>query len=383
MPKAYPPEFRRKVLDLLRAGRSVPRVAADLQISDQVIYNWRRQERIDTGQIPGVSSTDHAELVAARRRIAELETELAVTRRAAELLKEAVPPKARYAAVAVMAAEGLPVQSGCRAAGVSDSGFYAWRKRGLSVRAVRHAWLTDVIRQVHAAANGVYGARRVHAELRLGRGIIVGHGAVELLMQRAGLHGLPGARRRRPRQETPTAADLVDRQFARPGRDQLWVTDITEHPTREGKVYCCVVLDVYSRRVVGWSIDSSQTAVLATNALSMAIGNRAPSGATVIHSDHGTQFTSWAFTRRAAESGLVPSMGTIGDCYDNAVIEAFWGRMQTELLDRRRWKTRIELANAIFEYLEIFHNRQRRHSALGMLTPIEYEKLTPVTRTVA
>ena len=136
-----------------------------------------------------------------------------------------------------------------------------------------------------------------------------------------------------------------------------------------------MVLDVHSRRVVGWSIDASQTAALATNALSMAITNRNPGGGTVIHSDHGVQFTSWAFTRRAQESGLVTSMGSIADCYDNAVIESFWGRVQTELLNRRRWKTRIELANALFEYLEIFHNRRRRHSALGMLTPIEYERL--------
>jgi transposase InsO family protein len=226
-------------------------------------------------------------------------------------------------------------------------------------------------------STGVYGSRRVHAELRLGRGIVVGHGADELLMRRAGLVGLPGTRNRRLKPDTPTAADLVDRQFSRDKANLLWVTDITEHPTREGKVYCAVVLDVYSRRVVGWSIDSSQTATLVTNALSMAIHNRQPAAGTIVHSDHGTQYTSWAFTRRAKESGLVPSMGTIGDCYDNAVIESFWGRMQTELLNRRRWKTRIELANAIFEYLEVFHNRQRRHSALGMLTPIEYEKLHP------
>jgi transposase InsO family protein len=160
------------------------------------------------------------------------------------------------------------------------------------------------------------------------------------------------------------------------------VTDITEHPTREGKVYCAVVLDVYSRRVVGWSIDASQTATLVTNALGMAIGNRHPA-ATVIHSDHGVQFTSWAFTRRAKKSGLVPSMGSIGDCFDNAVIESFWARMQVELLNRRRWRTRIERANAIFEYLEIFHNRRRRHSALGMRTPIEYEMLHLTAQTVA
>ena len=150
------------------------------------------------------------------------------------------------------------------------------------------------------------------------------------------------------------------------------VTDITEHPTREGKVYCAVVLDVSSRRVVGWSIDVSPTAALVTNALGMAIERRGPDG-TVIHSDQGTQFTSWAFTRRAIDSGLLPSRGSVGSCFDNAMIESFWSRMQVELSDRRHWRTRVELANAIFEYLEIFHNRQRRHSALGMLTPVEFE----------
>lgn len=153
------------------------------------------------------------------------------------------------------------------------------------------------------------------------------------------------------------------------------MTDITEHPTREGKVYCSVVLDVFSRRVVGWSIDSSPTASLVTSALGMAIDGRRPAPGALIHSDHGTQFTSWAFTERAKRSGLVPSMGSIGDCFDNAVVESFWARMQVELLNRRRWRTRVELANAIFEHLEVFHNRRRRHSALGMLTPIEFEKM--------
>jgi putative transposase len=278
-----------------------------------------------------------------------------------------------------MASDGLPVQLACRVLGVSESGYYDWRGRAPSPRAVRHAWLTDVIRRIHVESFGVYGAPRVHAELTLGRGIVIGHNTVELLMRRAGIKGLPHRRRPRPRHDTPTALDLVDRDFARPAPNQLWVTDITEHPTREGKVYCAVLLDVHSRRVVGWSIDSSQTAALATNALGMAISNRSPlPSGTVIHSDHGVQYTSWAFTRRAKESGLVPSMGSIGDCYDNAVIESFWGRVQTELLNRRRWRTRIELANALFEYFEIFHNRRRRHSALGMLTPTEYELLAKI-----
>jgi putative transposase len=246
-----------------------------------------------------------------------------------------------------MAGEGLPVKVCCRVLAVSCAGYYAWRVRPPSARAVRHAWLTDVIRQVHAASYGSYGANRVHAELTLGRGITVGHNAVAMLMQRAGIAGRNGAR--------------------------MWLTDITEHPTREGKVYCAVVLDAFSRRVVGWSISHNPTAALTCNALGMAIEQRDAVRGTVIHSDHGTQFTAWTFSDRARKSGLLPSMGTVGDCYDNAMMEAFWSRMQVELLDSPRWKTRVELANAIFEYLEIFHNRRRRHSSLGMLTPIEFE----------
>jgi len=273
----------------------------------------------------------------------------------------------------VIAARGLPVNAACRILGVSAGGFYAWLVRPISQRHIRHVWLTDVITTIHHDSRNSYGARRVHAELTIGRGIAVGMQQVELLMHRAGIYGLPGPRKWRRIPSLATAVDLVDRQFARDRPDRLWVTDITEHPTREGKIYCAVVLDTFSRRVVGWSIDSSPNAALVTNALGMAIEARTPHG-TIIHSDHGTQFTSWAFTKRAKDAGLVPSMGSIGDCYDNAVIESFWSRMQVELLNTRRWKTRIELATAIFEYLEIWHNRRRRHSALGMLSPTEFER---------
>jgi putative transposase len=273
-----------------------------------------------------------------------------------------------------MAAEGIPVEVACRVLDVSTSGFYAWRSRSPSQRAIRHAWLTDLIVEVHQRSRGTYGALRVHAELRLGRGILVGHNAVALLMRRAGLAGATGRPKWRHAKPDHIAADLVDRNFARSGPNELWVTDITEHPTREGKLYCAVVLDSFSRRVVGWSIDAAPTAALVTNALGMAIQSRKPTAGTLIHSDQGVQFASWAFTQRAKDSGLVPSMGSVGDCYDNAMIEAFWSRMQVELLDRHRWHTRVELANAIFEYLELFYNRTRRHSSLGMLTPLEFEQ---------
>ena len=275
----------------------------------------------------------------------------------------------------MIAEERLSVRIACRLLEVTRSGYYAAVNRPPSARAIRHAWLTDLIGQIHAASRGTYGAPRVHAELRIGRGITVGHNAVALLMRRAGLRGLTERKRWRARPNTPSVADLVDRNFTVIEPDVLWVTDVTEHPTREGKLYCSVVLDAYSRRVVGWSIDASQTAALVTNALGMAIESRSPQAGTILHSDRGTQFTSWAFTTRAKQSGLLTSMGTVGDPYDNAVVEAFWARMQVELLNRKKWRTRVELANAIFEYLEIFHNRQRRHAALGMHTPIEYETL--------
>lgn len=212
-----------------------------------------------------------------------------------------------------MAGEGLPVQLATGVLGVSESGYYEALTRPPSARSIRHAWLLDQIREVYAASNGAYGARRVHAELTLGRGLVVGHNAVEMLMARAGIRGVTGRPRwRRPRPDL-IAKDLVDRDFARSGPNQLWVTDITEHPTREGKVYCAVVLDAYSRRVVGWSIDASATAALVTNALGMAIQARTPPPGTVIHSDRGVQFGSWAFTDRAKASGLVPSMGSIAD----------------------------------------------------------------------
>ena len=203
------------------------------------------------------------------------------------------------------------------------------------------------------------------------------------LMVAEGLAGLPLRRHRKNLVNVTTLEDLVQRKFRRDAPNQLWATDITEHPTREGNVYCCVVLDAHSRKVVGWSIDTHQASSLVTNALPMALTDRTPTTGTVIHSDHGTRFTCWSFRERVRQAGLLPSMGSVGDGDDNAVIESFWGRLQTELLNRQKWRTRIEVSSALFEYLEIFDNRTRRHSSLGMLTPVDYENLHPEPMTVA
>jgi len=249
---------------------------------------------------------------------------------------------------------------------------------------LRRIWLAGEIAEVHKASRGTYGEMRVTAELLHGRNIVVGHNAVGSIMRELGIKGLPTRRLPRgARLPRVTSLDLVEREFRRDGPNQLWMTDITEHPTREGKVYCAVVLDAFSRLVVGWAIDSTQTTTLVLNALGMATARREHKDGLVIHSDRGVQFTSWAFSQRVRDGGLAPSMGAVGSPYDNAMVESFWGRMQVELLNRRRWKTRIELASSIHDYIELFHNTRRRHSRLGMLTPTEYEKLHATTSQAA
>ena len=286
--------------------------------------------------------------------------------------------------IASLTGQGNNVRHACRFLGVTESGYYAWRSRPTSPRALRRIFLAGAIVDVHRDSAGIYGAQRITAELRFGRQIVVGHNAVAAIMRELGIKGLPNRRMpRSARVGKVGGPDLVRRAFAREAPDELWMTDITEHPTREGNIYCCVVLDAFSRRVVGWSIDSTQTSVLVTNALGMATRRRDPAGGLVIHSDRGVQFTSWSFSQKVREAGLAPSIGAIGCPYDNAVLEAFWGRMQVELLNRKSWKTRIELASAIHDYIELFHNTRRRHSALGMLTPTEYEDRYFVTHDAA
>ncbi len=269
--------------------------------------------------------------------------------------------------------QGFNVRHACRTLGVSESGFYAWKHRPDPPRTLRRIWLAGEIAAVHKASGGTYGSLRVTAELKYGRNIQVGHNAVELIMRELGIKGTPT--RRLPkgaRVAQVTSLDLVRRVFVRDRPNELWLTDITEHPTNEGKIYCCVVLDTFSRLVVGWSVDSTQTTALVLNALGTATQRREHRDGLIIHSDRGTQFTSWAFSDRVRTAKIAPSMGAVGTAADNAMMESFWGRLQVELLNRRRWKTRIELATAIHDYI-VFHNTRRRHSALGMRTPSEIE----------
>ena len=263
----------------------------------------------------------------------------------------------------------------CRVLGVSRSGYYEWNGRPESHRSLENRDLLKEIMEIHGESRGTYGSPRIAAELRLGKGMEVNRKRVERLMRENGIQGVYRRRGRKNLVNAATEEDLVKRDFTASSPDALWVTDITEHPTGEGKLYCAAVLAVFSRRVIGWSIAARQNTELVTNALAMAVTRRHPEPEkTVMHSDHGTQFTAWAWGKRLRDAGLLGSMGTIGDCYDNALMESFWGTMQLELLDRRTWETRRQLSNAVFEWIECWYNPYRRHSSLGMLSPAEYER---------
>ena len=377
MPFAYSSEFRGMVLDQIRAGRSVAGLARELEMHESTLHRWKRQDRIDQGLVSGTSSCEGAQLKAARRRIRELEAELAAAKRASELFAEGrvMRPKDLYPIVEALGAEGHGLKASCRLLGVSASGFFHWRDKPLPARAVRRAWLADAVAEIWERSRRTYGWRRIQAELTEVYDHRASRKLLRSVMREQGICGLPRHKsRRRDLSRVQTTADLVNREFVRDGPNQLWMTDITEHPTREGKLYCCAVLDAWSRKVVGWSIDRRPTAAMVNSALAMAIASRRPRPGAVVHSDHGPQYTSWAFSQRVRSEGLVQSLGTVGDAFDNAVVESFWARMQTELLNTKKWKTRVELSTAIFDWIESFYNRTRRHSSLGNISPAEFER---------
>jgi putative transposase len=262
----------------------------------------------------------------------------------------------------------------CRALEVSPSGFYASRERELSARARADAELTARIRAIHAQSRATYGVPRVHAALAA-EGIHVGKKRVARLMKLAGLEGVSRRRKYRSTRDKDArpAPDLVDRKFVATAPNQLWVADITYVPTMVGFLYLAVVLDVFSRRIVGWAMANHLRTELVIDALDMAVGRRHPS--TVIHhSDQGCQYTSVGFGLRCREVGVKPSMGSVGDAYDNAMCESFFATLECELLDRRRFKTHPEAEMAIFDFIEGFYNTHRIHSALDYRSPLEYER---------
>lgn len=263
----------------------------------------------------------------------------------------------------------------CDVLGVSRSGFYAWRDREPSARAREDEVLKREIREIHAGSGRSYGSRRVRAELRYGLGWRIGRGRIRRLMREEKLVTI--TRRKWTRTTTRDGSrqpepDLVRREFTASQPDELWVADITYVRTDAGFLFLAVVIDVFSRRVVGWAMATHMRSELVLDALRMALRQRRPANV-IHHSDQGSQYTSWAFGRACREAGVRLSMGRVADCYDNAMCESFFGTLECELLDWRRFEDAAAARAAVFVWLEGWYNTRRRHSALGYMSPVEFE----------
>jgi transposase InsO family protein len=280
----------------------------------------------------------------------------------------------RYPLVLDLAAGGIPVAVTCRVLGFSKQAFYAWRAHPVSHRDWDEAHLINAAVDIHAD-DPAFGYRFIADELP-GRGIKAGENKVARLCSQQRIWSVFANKRGLSRKAGPPVHDdLVARQFTATGPDRVWLTDITEHPTREGKLYLCAFKDVYSGRIVGYSMDARMTAQLAVSALRNAIALRDPAGTLIVHSDRGSQFRSAAFVRTLKAHGLTGSMGRVGACGDNAAMESFFALLQKNVLDRQRWTSREQLRLAVIIWIEKTYHRRRRQRRLGRLTPIEYETI--------
>jgi transposase InsO family protein len=271
-----------------------------------------------------------------------------------------------------------PVKMMCRVLKVSRSGYYAWRVRPESERSKTDRQLTQIIRRLHTDSKGVYGSPKITADLR-DESYRHGRHKVARLMRLAGLRGCPKRRFRVTTQRDPShavAENLLDQDFTAEAPNQRWAADITFIATNQGWLYLAVVMDLYSRRIVGWSMSRWINRYLVIDALNMAIGARRPGAELIHHSDRGSQYTSDDFRDELLKHGIECSMSARGNCYDNAVVESFFGLMKREWVNRVRYRTREEARADVFEYIECFYNRKRRHGYLGNISPVEFEKRT-------
>ena len=271
-----------------------------------------------------------------------------------------------------------PIAMMCRVLKVSRSGYYAWRTRPESARAKTDRELTRVIKRVHAQSRGVYGSPKVRADLEA-EGYQYGRHKVARLMRNAGLRGCPKRRFRVTTKRDPkhgVAKNLLKQDFHSKAPNQYWASDITYISTQQGWLYLAVIMDLYSRRIVGWSMSHRIGRHIVMDALAMAIKDRQPGDGLTHHSDRGSQYTSDDFRDELQKHGIVCSMSGRGNCYDNAVVESFFGLMKRERVNRVRYRTRDEAKADLFDYIECFYNRKRRHGYIGNISPAEFERQT-------
>ncbi|WP_405197982.1 IS3 family transposase [Brachymonas sp. G13] len=378
----YPEAFKQQIVELFHSGRSQSELAREFDVSAVSIANWVARAAADAGKpLSGkdvLTTSEREELVRLRREVKRLQTERDILAKANGLVCRTKREDV-HAVYALMQANqaDLPIRTMARVLGVSSSGYHDWLNRRPSARDQANAELLLRIKAIHQMSDTTYGVPRMVAQLARD-GVIVNKKRVERLMRQASLKGV--SRRRgwcvttRRDREAGLASDLVNRRFAADAPNQLWVADMTYLPTWSGFAYLAVVIDVYSRKVVGWAFGTRMTADLVVQALEMAAFTRKPQGV-IHHSDQGSQYTSTVFGKRCEEMGVRPSMGSVGDAYDNAMAESFFASLECELVNRRSWKSQTEARHAVFTWIEGWYNPHRLHSALGYLAPNEFEQI--------
>ena len=376
--RSFSREFKLEAVRLVRErGVSVAQAARDLDLHQNMLRNWVRDFAADPAQAfpgQGQMKPEQAEIERLRREVAEAEGRTRHPKKSRRLLREG--PDMIFGFVAKH--RGIwPVAFLCEALGVSRSGFYAWLTRRPSARSRRDEVLSAKIRSSFQDSDRTYGARRVWHDL-LAAGIECGLHAIERLMRRNGLRARP-RRRRLPIDigDRPTAAisaNVLDRRFEAPAPNRKWVADFTYIWTGEGWLYVAAVLDLFSRRVVGWSMSAAMTAELVTDALVMAIWRRGRPRELLHHSDRGSQYTSEAFQRLMAEHGVTCSLSRSGNVWDNAAMESFFSSLKVERVARKIYRTRDQARADVFDYIERFYNPRRRHSTIGYLSPMQFEQ---------
>ncbi|MDF1602260.1 IS3 family transposase [Nocardioides sp. YIM 152315] len=388
MAKPYPKEFRDDVVAVARKGQaSLTQIAKDFGISEGSLTNWMKQADIEDGKRPGLNEDERKQLREANKRIRLLEQENEVLRRAAAYLSQANLPKIVFPLVREMAAAGapirVPVAVALRVLKLSRQGYYQRLNDPVSQRDWDDAHLIDKLYELHTD-DATLGYRFLTDELDLEHGIHVGENRVHRLCKIAGITASHHKKRSKPGSTGPAPRDdllaVVDKhgvirhEFVADGRDKVWLWDISEHPTREGKLYICAIKDVWSIRIVGYSIDTRMKSALARAAMRNAIALRSPV-ATICHSDRGGQFRANRTQRLLANNGLAGSMGRSYGAGDNASMESFFALLQKNVLNTKRWDTREELRLAMVIWIETKYNRRRRQRALGKLTPVEFEMI--------
>ncbi|WP_143588466.1 IS3 family transposase [Tersicoccus sp. Bi-70] len=386
MPAPYPQEFRDDVVRVARSrepGQKLAEIAKDFGISESCLTNWMRQADVEDGARPGKTREESTELRELRRRNRLLEQENEVLRRAAAYLSQANLPKRFYPLVTELAADRIPVAVSLRVLKLTRAPYYRWLKQQITDTDLAAAYRANALVDAHRD-DPEFGYRFLAAEAATAGQVMCERTAWRICSDNAWWSAFGKKRGKNgKRPGLPVHDDLVQREFTAERPNQLWLTDITEHATAEGKLYLCAIKDACSGRIVGYSIDERMQSRLAVRALQNAVARRGDVTGCIVHSDRGSQFRSRRFVHALNHHGLVGSMGRVGAAGDNAAMESFFALLQKNVLNRGRWATRQQLRITIVTWIEATYHRRRRQARLGRLTPLEYETIINTAATPA